>query len=66
MIVWKYVLFNGEYGKPEVFDYKVKPYFHILPELSLNLVKVFGMENHKDTAEERRPGYSKNSKENRL
>lgn len=58
-IVWKYFLINGEYGKPEVFDYKGTPSFHALPELSLNLKKVFGMENYKETAEERKPGYSK-------
>ena len=65
-IVWKYSLSNGEYGKPEVFDYKGTPSFQAMPELSLNLTKVFGMENYKETVEEKRPGYSKNSKENRL
>ncbi len=65
-IVWKYVLINGEYGKPDVFDYKSTHSFKVLPELSLNLTKVFGMENYKEEADEKKPGYSKNSKENRL
>ncbi len=60
-IVWKYSLSNGEYGKPGVFDYKGTLSFHVLPELSLNLAKIFGMENYKEVAEEKRPGYSKNS-----
>ena len=65
-ICWKYVLDGKQYGKPEVYDYKGTPFFHTLPELSVNLKKVFGMENFKDEAQEKRPGYSENSKENRL
>ena len=65
-IVWQYVLKDNAYGKPAVFDYKGIPSSHVLPDLYLNLRKVFDMEDSDDTAKERRPGYSGSSKENRL
>lgn len=41
-ILWKYVLSGGQYGRPEVFDNTGAPSFEILPEFSLDLLKVFG------------------------
>ncbi len=65
-IVWKYVLKNNVYGKPAVFDYKRTPSMDILPDLRINLRKVFDMENYDESANERQPGYSLRSQGNRL
>lgn len=65
-IVWQYVLKNGAYGKPAVFDFKSSPASEVLPDLRLNLRKVFDMEDYDESANERRPEYSAKSKEKRL
>jgi Uma2 family endonuclease len=41
-ILWKYLLSGGQYGKPEIFDNTGTPSFEILPEFSVDLLKVFG------------------------
>jgi hypothetical protein len=41
-LLWKYVLSDGSYGKPEVYDNTGKPRVDVLPEFELVLLKVFG------------------------
>jgi Uma2 family endonuclease len=41
-ILWKYILSGGAYGKPEIYDNSGKPSCAVLPEFSLDLMKVFG------------------------
>jgi len=55
-IVWKYILINGFYGKPEIFDYKGKPSFQLFPELEIDLYKVFDVKES-DYVEQPSPGY---------
>lgn len=51
-IVWKYLLKNGSYGKPFVFDYTGTPSFERLPGLKLDLKKVFGVPDSDEGAAE--------------
>ena len=41
-LLWRYMLTDGSYGKPEVFDNSGTPPVGILPEFELDLLKVFG------------------------
>jgi len=41
-LLWKYVLAGGSYGKPEIYDNNDTPSAAALPELTLDLLKVFG------------------------
>lgn len=55
-IVWKYVLENGVYEKPELFDYKGKPSFKTFPDLEIDLYKAFDVKES-DYIYETPPGY---------
>jgi len=45
-ILWKYILFESKYGKPQIFDYKGTPSFEIFPDFLLDLLKVFGPDDN--------------------
>ena len=44
-IVWKYILENGHYGKPFIYDATSSPSFNLFPDLNIDLRKVFGISN---------------------
>lgn len=55
-IVWKYILTNHQYGKPEIFDHNDKPSFDLFPDLNIDLYKVFDVKES-DYIKEPSPGY---------
>ena len=59
-ILWRYILVDKQYGKPQIFDYKGTPSFEILPDFKLDLLKVFGPDEqagmHARAGTESRPG----------
>lgn len=58
-IAWKYILNDGAYGKPSIYDQNTKPSFNRFPDFQIDLTKVFGVKDDEVVSEPSPKSYRK-------